>query len=100
MPNTSSYDNSYYGKHWAGYDLPRHRFHFNPLAFSKLCSKVGLKIKTTIPMYYDSYYVSILSEKNKQSIFSFIKGLYIGFISNLKAKKTKNYSSLIYVLEN
>ena len=100
MPNTSSYDNSYYGKYWAGYDLPRHRFHFNPTAFSKLCDKVGLKIKSTIPMYYDSYYISILSEKNKQSIFSFIKGLYIGFISNLKAKKTKNYSSLIYVLEN
>ena len=80
--------------------FPDTGFTLTLLAFSKLCDKVGLKIKSTIPMYYDSYYVSILSEKNKQSIFSFIKGLYIGFISNLKAKKTKNYSSLIYVLEN
>ena len=100
MPNINSYDSIYYGKHWAGYDLPRHRFHFNPLTFSGLCKRLGLKIKKTIPMYYDSYYVSILSEKNRKSMFSFIKGLYIGFVSNLKASKTKDYSSLIYVLEN
>tara|TARA_Y100000741_G_scaffold93131_1_gene69121 strand:- start:1121 stop:1969 length:849 start_codon:yes stop_codon:yes gene_type:complete len=100
MPNKDSYDNTYYGKYWAGYDLPRHRYHFNRRSFMFLCNRVGLKVKKIFPMYYDGYFVSILSEKNKKSIFSFIKGLYIGFVSNLKANKSKNYSSLIYVLEN
>ena len=100
MPNKDSYDNIYYDKHWAGYDLPRHRYHFSPKSFAFLCNKVGLKVKRILPMYYDGYYVSVLSEKNKKSMFSFIKGLYIGFVSNLKASKSKNYSSLIYVLEN
>jgi len=100
MPNKDSYDNKYYNKNWAGYDAPRHRFHFNPLSFRLLCRGLGLKIKKIVPLYYDSYYVSILSEKNKKSMFSFIKGLYIGLLSNVKANKTKSYSSLIYVLEN
>ena len=99
LPNVNSYDNIYYKKNWAGYDLPRHRFHFNPLSFRFLCNKVGLKITKTFPLFYDSYYVSYLSEKNKNSSFSFIKGLYTGFVSNSKAKKTQNHSSLIYVLK-
>ena len=24
LPNIGSYDNTYYGKYWAGYDVPRH----------------------------------------------------------------------------
>ncbi len=99
LPNVNSYDNTFYKKHWAGYDLPRHRFHFNPLSFRFLCNKVGLKITKSFPLFYDSYYVSYLSEKNKNSSFSFIKGLYTGFVSNSKAKKTQNHSSLIYILK-
>lgn len=99
LPNVNSYDNIYYKKHWAGYDLPRHRFHFNPLSFRFLCNMVGLKITKSFPLFYDSYYVSYLSEKNKHSSFSFIKGLYTGCLSNSKAKTTKNHSSLIYILK-
>ena len=99
LPNINSYDSIYYKKTWAGYDLPRHRFHFNRLSFSKLCSFCDLKVCGVFPLFFDSYFVSVLSEKNNNSFFSFIKGLYIGFVSNIKAKKTQNYSSLIYILK-
>ena len=99
LPNSNSYDSIYYGRFWAGYDLPRHRFHFNPLSFRVLCSSCGFRVLRVCPLFYDSYFVSILSEKNKNSFFPFIKGSYRGFFSNLKAKKTQNYSSLVYILK-
>ncbi|XKX04605.1 hypothetical protein R8G61_09535 [Tenacibaculum maritimum] len=51
-------------------------------------------------MIFDAYYVSILSEKNKTGKINFIRAFYIGFLSNLKAKKSLEHSSLIYVLKN
>ena len=99
LPNISSYDSIFYGSCWAGYDLPRHRFHFNPLSFGNLCVMCGLKVLSVSPLYYDSYFVSILSEQNKKSFFTLIKGVFRGFLSNIRAKKSQNYSSLVYILK-
>ena len=41
LPNVDSYDNFYYKKHWAGYDVPRHFYHFNNLSFGFLAKKAG-----------------------------------------------------------
>ena len=59
-----------------------------------------MKVDKTLPMKYDSYYVSILSEKYKSGSTNFLKAFYIGFLSNLKAKSTSEYSSLAYVIKN
>ena len=51
-------------------------------------------------MKFDSFYVSLLSEKYKTGKQNPFKAFWIGFRSNLKAKHTSEYSSLIYVLKN
>lgn len=98
LPNYQSEDAQTYKTHWAGYDVPRHLYHFNQRSVFQLSKKYGLNIVSTIPMKFDSYYVSMLSEKYMGRSASFIRGLLAGYRSNRRARKTKEYSSLIYVL--
>ena len=56
-------------------------------------------VEKTLPMKFDAYYVSLLSEKYKSGKMNPIKSFYRGFVSNLKAKRTTEYSSLIYILK-
>ena len=51
-------------------------------------------------MKYDSFYVSLLSEKNKKGTYNFVKAFLVGLKSNMKALKSKEYSSLIYELKH
>lgn len=100
VPNTKSWDAKHYGKYWAAYDLPRHLYHFEQATLIKLFQKYGFKLVKTKPMIFDSFYISILSEKYKASKLNFILGVIIGLISNLRAMMAgKNYSSLIYVFK-
>ena len=100
VPNYKSYDSKYYKEHWAAFDVPRHLWHFSQSSIEKLFAKFSMKVEKTIPMKYDSYYVSMLSEKYKSGKTNFLKAFYIGFVSNLKARSTSEYSSLIYVIKN
>lgn len=100
VPNYKSYDAAYYGKFWAAYDVPRHLWHFSKSAIEQLFLKSDLQLKKILPMKFDSYYVSLLSEKYKNGSSNPLKAFYTGFISNLRAGGTKEYSSLIYILNN
>ena len=99
VPNMKSHDAKHYNSIWAGYDVPRHLWHFSPTAMKKLLEKHALRFIDTKPMKLDSYYVSILSEKysNNSSFMALIKGVFNGFFSNISARKTGHYSSLIYI---
>lgn len=97
VPNYLSYDAKVYGKFWAAYDVPRHLYHFSSETMEKLFKKHGLYIKKILPMKFDSFYISLLSEKNKKG--TFIKALFNGIKSNYLANKNCNYSSLIYIIE-
>lgn len=99
VPNFKSYDARYYKTHWAAYDTPRHLWHFSQGAIQKLFQKHGLYVINTLPMYFDSFYVSLLSEKNKTGKSNYIKAFYRGLKSNIKARTTGEYSSLIYILQ-
>jgi len=100
VPNPSSWDAKHYGEFWAAYDCPRHLYHFDQLAVKNLFNNYGFEIINQNPMYFDSFYVSMLSEKYKQSKFQFLKGMTNGFISNFSAIfNQRNYSSIIYVLK-
>ena len=99
LPNKDSYDNTYYGKTWAGYDVPRHQYHFNPKSLNSLLKRLGLKNESIKPLYFDAIYVSILSEKNTNSLFWFIKGTIIGLWSNICAFFNRKYSSIIYIIK-
>jgi len=100
VPNYKSYDAKYYKRFWAAYDVPRHLWHFNQASISKLVSKQSLKVEKVKPMWFDSFYVSMLSEKYKSGIMNPIKGIWIGLLSNVKAITTKEASSLIYIIKN
>lgn len=100
VPNFKSYDAKFYKEFWAAYDVPRHLWHFSQCSIHKLFSEVEMIVDDTLPMKFDSYYVALLSEKYKTGKMKPIKAFYRGFISNLKARTSSQYSSLIYVIKN
>lgn len=95
VPNFKSYDAKHYGKFWAAFDVPRHLWHFSKKSIESLFSEY-FKLQETKPMLFDSFYVSLLSEKYKTGNKFSLKGIWIGLVSNLKAKSTKEHSSHIY----
>jgi 2-polyprenyl-3-methyl-5-hydroxy-6-metoxy-1,4-benzoquinol methylase len=100
LPNPLSHDAIYYKEHWAAYDVPRHLYHFTQDSFKKLANKHAFEVVKVLPMYFDSFYISLLSEKYKSGHTSFIKAAYRGIASNLSALGNgHNYSSLIYVIK-
>lgn len=100
VPNFKSFDAKHYGEFWAAFDVPIHFWHFSKKAIKSLFEKVDMKLEKVLPMKFDSFYVSLLSEKYKTGKMNFIKAFFIGLKSNLKASSTKEYSSHIYVLKN
>ena len=101
VPNYRSYDARYYGEHWAGLDVPRHLWHFSQKTLSQLTQSKNLRIIKKVPMYFDSFYVSMLSEKYIKGSITFIgyvRALAVGIFSNIAASFTGNYSSLIYII--
>ena len=100
VPNFKSFDAKYYKTFWAAYDVPRHLWHFSKTAIEKLFDKQNMNLVAVKPMWFDSYYVSLLSEKNKTGKMKFINGLTIGFVSNLVGIFKNEYSSHIYILKN
>lgn len=100
VPNYKSYDANYYKNFWAAFDVPRHFWHFSQTSISKLISRENLKVVKTLPMKFDSYYVCLLSEKYKSGKMNVFNAFKTGLRSNLKAKQTGEYSSLIYIIKN
>ncbi len=99
VPNFKSFDASYYKEFWAAFDVPRHLWHFSKKSITLLFNNVEMKVGKIAPMIFDSFYVSLLSEKYKTGKGHFLRAFYIGLISNLKAIKSKEYSSQIYFLK-
>lgn len=95
VPNYKSYDAQYYKNNWAAYDVPRHLWHFSRQSLPKIL-KDTFHLICIKPMVFDSFYVSLLSEKYKTENNFSLKALWIGLQSNLKAIRTKEYSSLMY----
>jgi 2-polyprenyl-3-methyl-5-hydroxy-6-metoxy-1,4-benzoquinol methylase len=101
VPNPTSYDAIHYKEFWAAYDVPRHLYHFSKNGMENLIKskKENWELKKIKPLLLDSLYISMLSEKYKKSPFFWVKGLVFGVISNFKALKTDEFSSLIYIIE-
>ncbi len=103
VPNHESPDANLYKSHWAAYDVPRHLWHFSKNTMQQLMTKHGLRITGIVPMKLDAYYVSLLSEKyqnpQQSGLLNMIKATIQGFLSNRKASKEINQSSLIYIIK-
>tara|TARA_B100000795_G_scaffold99911_1_gene73471 strand:+ start:2937 stop:3782 length:846 start_codon:yes stop_codon:yes gene_type:complete len=95
VPNYKSFDAKYYKQFWAAYDAPRHLWHFSQKSMTHLFSK-NITLLKTKPMIFDSFYVSLLSEKYKTGNSFSLKAFFIGLWSNISAIRSKEYSSLIY----
>lgn len=100
VPNYKSYDAKIYKTYWAAFDVPRHLWHFSRASINKLMTLNNMEIIKTYPMLFDAFYVSLLSEKYKTGHMNPLQAFWVGCLSNLKAMKTKEYSSLIYVIKN
>ena len=98
LPNANAFDARYYKQKWAGYDVPRHLYHFTRKSFISLITKHNLKLIKILPMKYDAYYVSLLSEKYIKAKNRLMHAFFTAKKSNGQAHKNGEYSSLIYVL--
>ena len=101
VPNYTSYDAGFYKNYWAAYDVPRHLYHFSPLSMHYLAKKHKMTIVQKLPMWFDSFYVSLLSEKYKQSgMIGMMRAFFVGCISNIIALRNADRgSSLIYEIK-
>ncbi len=99
LPNLNSPDANKYQKYWSALDVPRHLYHFTQKTFNKLLEKHDLKLIHAEPMKLDAYYVSMLSEKYKKNRFPLLTAIIGGYLSNFKARKNNNYSSMIFVVQ-
>jgi 2-polyprenyl-3-methyl-5-hydroxy-6-metoxy-1,4-benzoquinol methylase len=104
VPNPQSYDAQQYGKYWAAYDVPRHLYHFTRDVMKTLLAKQNLAVENIKPMWFDSFYVSMLSTKYQAGHIKLLQSLGTGLKSNLKGKtadhEALNTSSLIYIISH
>ncbi|GHB89159.1 class I SAM-dependent methyltransferase [Persicitalea jodogahamensis] len=103
VPNPESEDAQVFKENWAAYDVPRHLYHFSKKAMRQLAEKHGFKVQEILPMWFDAYYVGLLSTRYQAGKTNLPQSIWQGTISNWKGRKSStglpNTSSLIYVLE-
>ncbi|OYU81363.1 MAG: methyltransferase [Flavobacterium sp. BFFFF1] len=100
VPNFKSFDAAYYGEYWAAFDVPRHLTHFSKTAVKGLFETQEFRLEKILPMKFDAFYVSLLSEKYKTGSMNFFKAFLIGLRSNRHAKRNFEFSSHIYVFRS
>lgn len=98
VPNYTSHDATAYGPYWAAWDVPRHLYHFSPASMQQLLEKNGFALQRQKHMWYDSFYISMLSEKYKNGRGNLVGAFFTGLYSNIKAiGKPAACSSVIYI---
>jgi 2-polyprenyl-3-methyl-5-hydroxy-6-metoxy-1,4-benzoquinol methylase len=100
VPNYTCYDAKSYQQYWAAYDVPRHLYHFSPKSMELLAAAKGFTVKAFKPMWFDSFYVAMLSEQYKNGKNNLFKAFFTGVITTLQSlMNVKKSSSIIYVLQ-
>ncbi|MEE9166369.1 MAG: class I SAM-dependent methyltransferase [Candidatus Neomarinimicrobiota bacterium] len=97
VPNYRSYDAEHYQTLWAAYDAPRHLYHFDFGSLATLFRKHRFRLFKIRHLPFDSFYVSMLSEKNGDG--SLVRGVWIGLRSYLQAlPDPRRSSSILFIL--
>lgn len=99
LPNFRSYDAGYYQDKWAAYDVPRHLNHFSSDFMYKQLQINNIKLNSVKKMFWDSFYISYMSEKYRHKSLPLLRGAFRGAVSNLSAMRSGEWSSLVYVFE-
>lgn len=97
VPNYRSYDGRFYNAYWAAYDVPRHLNHFNKTVITKIFKTSGLSLVSMDKLVWDAYYISFMSEQYKHHFMPLVRGVFRGLVSNAKARRSGEWSSLVYV---
>jgi 2-polyprenyl-3-methyl-5-hydroxy-6-metoxy-1,4-benzoquinol methylase len=98
VPNYRSKDAEHYKEKWAAYDVPRHLYHFSPESMKQLVAQYEMQVSEMHRMPYDSFYVSMLSERNYGG--GLVKGLWNGFLSYCAAIfDRERCSSIVYIIQ-
>lgn len=97
VPNYRSYDGRFYNAYWAAYDVPRHLNHFNRIVLTKIFKTSGLSLVCMDKLVWDAYYISFMSEQYKHHFMPLVRGVFRGLVSNTKARRSGEWSSLVYV---
>jgi SAM-dependent methyltransferase len=99
LPNSNSSDAGYYKETWAAWDVPRHIWHFNPHSFRIFTANNGFEIIKELPMPADVFYISVLSEKIRNTRLPFLTGLMKGLWLSISAGSgPERSSSVLYVI--
>ena len=99
VPNFKSLDAKIYKEFWAAYDVPRHLWHFSQEAIKKIFERHNLIIQKKKPLVFDAFYISMLSERYKNGRNRYFRAFITGFRSNIAAWRSKEYSSLLYIIK-
>ena len=99
LPNHESADAEHYQSDWAAFDVPLHLWHFAKSDVKRLGEKHGFQLQAVQNMPFDSFYVSLLSEKIRHGRQKPISAFWQGLKSNLQGRASSNMSSLIYILK-
>lgn len=100
LPNYTCFDAKYYDTFWAGYDVPRHLWHFTPKSLDLMLKNNGFEIISKELMPFDPFYNAMLSEKYKNNPLGLIRGCCTGFISLcLGTFNVDKASSIIYTIK-
>lgn len=100
VPNYQAREQQVYKANWAAYDVPRHLYHFSPQAVRGLMQQHQLTVSAYKPMWFDSFYIALLSSRYKHGRPNWIGACWQGVMSNLKALgNPQKCSSVIYVIK-
>lgn len=99
LPNYASTDGGYYQSFWAGYDVPRHLWHWTPKAFLSMAEAYDFKVIHKEHMPFDPFYNALLSEKYRQSGAQYLRAFFVGLHAWWIGKRDVHCaSSIIYIL--
>jgi SAM-dependent methyltransferase len=98
VPNRTSHDANAYVRYWAAYDVPRHLYHFSLPVMKQLMIKHQFDLYSVKGMFFDPFYISLLSEKYQRGWTNPFGAAWNGLLTNLKGTNdVQQHSSLMYV---
>lgn len=99
LPNFQSFDCQHFKEYWAAWDVPRHLNHFSSKTLCQMLAETGFTHLRDEKLVWDAFYISYLSEKYQGGSLPLLRGAFRGLQSNLRAQKSGQWSSMVYVFE-
>ncbi len=102
VPLADSLDGAKYREYWAAWDVPRHLWHFSRKSLVNALTNAGFNLTGRHPLFFDSYYISLLSERHlgRPPLSAAMRAFISGSLSNLSALLGRTpWSSEVFVFK-